>query len=176
MRKLYEFNDFVKIQRLHLAARCSRDTLVMRPGHESLATKYNAGRMRAPLRAHDQSDGFLDLLRARTSSSTSSASSRSPASWTDGHQHRQRRCHHRRRYLRTVVIPIIAAAVAISIIVAAVADVILLSPTSEYRHQANLHRRPIDIITGVVDAIIGAVIGRAAAIRIMSFAEQVAGG
>ena len=102
--------------------------------------------------------------------------SRSPARSTDGHQHRQRRCHRRRRYLSTVVIPIIAAAVAICIIVAAVVDVILLSPTSEYRHHANLHRRLIDIITGIVGAIIGAVIGRAAAIRIMSFAKQVAVG
>ena len=101
--------------------------------------------------------------------------SRSRASSTDGHQHRQRRCHHRRRYLSTVVIPI-TAAVAIFIIVAAVVEVILLSPTSEYRHHANLRRRLIDIVTGVVDAIIGAVIGRAAAIRIMSFAKQVAGG
>ena len=132
--------------------------------------------MRAPPRAHDQSDRFLDLLRARTSSSTSSASLRSPSSSTDGHQHLQRRCHHRRRYLSTVVIPIIAVAVAIFIIVAAVADVILLSPTSEYRHHANLHRRLIDIITGIVGAIIVAVVGRAAAIRISSFAKQVAGG
>ena len=69
-----------------------------------------------------------------------------------------------------------AAAVAVFIIVAAVADVILLSPTSEYHHHANLHRRLIDIIAGIVVAIIGAVIGRAAAIRIMNFAEQAAGG
>ena len=72
--------------------------------------------------------------------------------------------------VRAVVLLNIAAVGAIFIIVAAVADVILLSPTSEYRHHANLRRRLIDIITGVVDAIIGAVIGRAAAIRIMSFA------
>ena len=38
IRKPYEFNDFVKIHRFHFTARCTRDTPVMRPGHESLAT------------------------------------------------------------------------------------------------------------------------------------------
>ena len=36
-REPYESNDFVQIQRFHLTARCTRDTPVMRPGHESLA-------------------------------------------------------------------------------------------------------------------------------------------
>ena len=114
--------------------------------------KYHAGRMRAPPRAHDQSDRYLDILRARISSSSLSASSRSPASSTDGHQYRQRRCHHRRRYPRTVVIPIIAAAVAIFIIVAAVADVILSSPTSEYRHHA---------LISVADSLTSSLVSRA---------------
>ena len=147
----------------------------MRPGHESLAkstTRAACAHRRALMISLTD---FL-IFCARGLPHRPRQHSRSPASSTDGHQHRQRRCHHRRRYLRTVVIPIIAAAVDISIIVAAVADVMLLSPTSEYHHHANLHRRLIDIITGIVGAIIGAVIGRAAAIRIMSFAKQVAGG
>ena len=37
IRKPYEFNGSVQIQRFHLTARCTRDAPVMRPGHESLA-------------------------------------------------------------------------------------------------------------------------------------------
>ena len=37
IRKPHESNDFVQILRFHLTARCTRDTPVTRPGHESLA-------------------------------------------------------------------------------------------------------------------------------------------
>ena len=37
MRKPHEFNAFVEIHRFHLTVRCTRDTPVMRTGHESLA-------------------------------------------------------------------------------------------------------------------------------------------
>ena len=151
----------------------------MRPGHESLAKKKkekHAGHMRAPPRAHDQSDRFLEHLRARTSSSTWSPSSRSRASSTDGHHHRRRRSHHRLRYRRALVIFNIAVVGAIFVIVADVADVILSSRTSEYRRHAHLHHRRTQTIIGIDDTIIDAVIGRTAATCIMSFAKQVAGG
>ena len=137
---------------------------------------YRAGHMRAPPRAHHQSDRFHELLRAPTSQSTLSPSSRSRASSTNGHHHRRRRCHHRHRHRRAVVILIIAAAVAVFTIVAVVVEVSLSSPTSEYRRYANLHYRFNDTITVIADAVIDGVIGRAAATRIMSFAKQVAGG
>ena len=138
--------------------------------------KYHAGTMRAPPRAHDQSDRFLELLRAWTSSSTLSPSSRSRASSTDGHYHRRRRSHHRLRYRRALVIFNIAVVGAIFIIVADVADVILSSRTSEYRRHAHLHHRRTQTIIGIHDTIIDAVSGRTVATRIMSFARQVAGG
>ena len=37
IRKPYGFNYFVQILRFHSTARCTRDALVARPGHESLA-------------------------------------------------------------------------------------------------------------------------------------------
>ena len=132
--------------------------------------------MRVPPRAQDQSDRFPEFLRARTSSAALSASSRSPASSTDGHQHRQRLCHHRRRYRRAVVIFNIAVVGAILIIVADVADVISSSRTSDHRRHAHLHHRRTQTIIGIHDTIIDAVIGRTVATRIMSFARQVAGG
>ena len=146
----------------------------MRPGHVSLEKKH-AGHMRAPPRAHDQSDRFLELLRARTSSSTLSPSSRSRASSTDGHYHRRRRSHHRLRYRRALVIFNIAVVGAIFIIVADVADVILSCRTSEHRRHAHLHHRRTQTIIGIHDAILDAVIGRAVATRIKSCARQVAG-
>ena len=132
--------------------------------------------MRAPPRAHDQPDRFLELLRARTSSSTLSPSSRSPASSTDGHQRRQRVCHHRRRHPRAVVLLNVGAVGAIFIIVADVVDVILSSHISEYRCRAQFHPRFTQMIIGIEDTSIDGVIGRAAATRIIGFAKQVAGG
>ena len=132
--------------------------------------------MRAPPRAHDQPDRFLELLRARTSSSTLSPSSRSPASLTDGHQRRHRVCHHRRCHPRAVVFLNVGAVGAIFILVADVVDVILSSRTCEYRRHALLDHQRTRAILGIEDTIIEAVIGRTAATLIMSFARQVAGG
>ena len=131
--------------------------------------KYHAGHMRAPPRAHDQPDSFLELLRARTSSSTLSPSSRSPASSTDGHQRRQRVCHHRRCHPRAVVFLNVGAVGAIFIIVADVVDVILSSHISEYRCRAQFHPRFMQMIIGIEDAIIVAAIGCADDIRTVSY-------
>ena len=107
------------------------------PQGEPVETEIvHAGTMRAPPRAHDQSDRFLELLRAWTSSSTLSPSSRSRASSTDGHYHRRRRSHHRLRYRRALIMVNIAVVIAIFMIGADVADVILSSRTSEYRRHA----------------------------------------
>ena len=76
----------------------------------------------------------------------------------------------------SVVLLNIAAIGDIFIIVANVVDVILSSRTSEQRHRAYLHQRLMQTITGIEDAIIDVVIGRAAFPRIMGFAKQVAGG
>ena len=111
--------------------------------------KYHAGHMRAPPRAHHQSDRPLELLCPPTSSSTLSPSSRPRASSTDGHHHRRRRCQHRLRDRRAVVILIIAAAVAVCTIVAVIVEVSLSSPTSEYRRHANCHHRSNDTITAI---------------------------
>ena len=70
----------------------------------------------------------------------------------------------------------IAAVGDIFTIVADVVDVISSSRTTEYPDHAHLHHRLAQTILGIEDAIIDAVIGRAAASRIMSFAKQVAGG
>ena len=138
--------------------------------------KYHAGHMREPSRAHDQSDRFLELLRARTSSSTS--------------QHHRNHLPHRQMVIsivnvfaiigavvvRVVVLLNIAAVGAIFIIVADLVDVILSSRMSEQRHRAYLHQRLMQTIIGIEDAIIDVVIGRVAFLRIMSFARQVASG
>ena len=70
----------------------------------------------------------------------------------------------------------IAAVGDIFTIVADVVDVISSSRTTEYPDHAHLHHRLAQTILGIEDAIIDAVIGRAAASRTMSFAKQVAGG
>ena len=70
----------------------------------------------------------------------------------------------------------IAAVGAIFIVVADLVDVILSSRMSEQRHRAYLHQRLMQAIIGIRDAIIDVVIGRAAFLRIMGFAKQVAGG
>ena len=71
IRKPYEFNDFVQIQRFHFTARCTRDTLVMRPRHESLAksiTKSSRAlrraRMSKSLQNHQFRNDFNQSARA----------------------------------------------------------------------------------------------------------------
>ena len=78
--------------------------------------------------------------------------------------------------VRAVALLNVGAVGAIFIIVADVVDVISSSRTTEYPDHAHLHHRLAQTILGIEDAIIDAVIGRAAASRIMSFAKQVAGG
>ena len=124
----------------------SRDALAMlchAPRARIPCKKYHAGTMRGSMRAHDQSDRFLEFLRARTSSSTPSSSWRSPSSSTDGHHHRHRRCNHRLRYRSCPRHLIIAAAVVIFMIVAVVVDVIMLScpPKSPTRTEVLVRQR-----------------------------------
>ena len=64
--------------------------------------------------------------------------------------------------VRAVVLLNIAAVGAIFIIVADVVDVISSSRTTEYPDHAHLHHRLAQTILGIEDAIIDAVIGRAA--------------
>ena len=70
--------------------------------------------------------------------------------------------------VRAVVLLNIAAVGAIFIIVADVVDVISSTRATEYPDHAHLHHRLTHTILGIEDAIIDAVIGRAAASRIMS--------
>ena len=130
---------------------------------------------RPAVRAHDQPDRYLELLRARTSSTSLSASSRSPASSTDEHQRRQRVCHHRCRYRPCRRPPQHRRRCAIFIIVADGADVILSPRMLDYRHRAHLHHRFRWTITAIGDAIIVGVIVGAAVPRIMRFCQTSCG-
>ena len=95
--------------------------------------------MRAPPRAHDLLDRFLELLRARTSSSTLSASSRPPASSTDGQSIVNALAIIGAVIVRAVVLLNIAVAGAFVIVVADVVDVISSSHTSEYGRHVHVH-------------------------------------
>ena len=78
--------------------------------------------------------------------------------------------------VRAVVLLNVGAVGAIFIIVADVADFIMSSRTPEYRPRALVHHQLVQMIIGIEDTIIDAVIGRTAVTRIMSFANKVAGG
>ena len=163
-------NDFI------LTARCTRDTPVMRPGHESLAkntTRATCAHRRARMISLT---GFLNFCARGLPLQPC--------------QHHRDHLPHRQKgisivnvfaiigavIVRAVVLLNIAAVGAIFIIVADLVDVILSSRMSEQRHRAYLHQRLMQTIIGIEDAIIEVVIGRAAFPRIMCFAKQVAGG
>ena len=165
-----KFNDFI------LTARCTRDTPVMRRGHESLAkdtTRATCAHRRARMISLT---GFLNFCARGLPLQPC--------------QHHRDHLPHRRMgisivnvfaiigavIVRAVVLLNIAAVGAIFIIAAGVVDVILSSRTSEQRHCAYLHQRLMQTIIGIEDAIIDVVIGRAAVARTMGFAKQVAGG
>ena len=159
-----------------LTARGTRDTPVMRRGHESLAKNT----MRATC-AH---------RRARMISLTGFLNFCARGLPLQPCQHHRDHLPHRQMgisivnvfaiigavIVRAVVLLNIAVVGAIFIIVADVADVILSSRMSEQRHRAYLHQRLMQRIIGIEDATIDVVIGRAAFPRIMGFAKQVAGG
>ena len=159
-----------------LTARCTRDTPVMRPGHESLAkntTRATCAHRRARMISLT---GFLNFCARGLPLQPC--------------QHHRDHLPHRQMgigianvfaiigavIVRAVVLLNIAAVGAIFIIVADVVDAILSSQISECRRRGHLHHRLMQMIIGIEDASIDVVIGRAAVARAMGFAKQVAGG
>ena len=148
----------------------------MRPGRESLAKNTTRGTCAHRRVRMISQTGFLDFCARGLP--------------LQPYQHHRDHLPHRQMVIsivnvfaiidavivRAVVLLNIAAVGAIFIIVADVVDVISSSRTTEYPDHAHLHHRLAQTILGIEDAIIDAVIGRAVASRIMSFAKQVAGG